>query len=58
VADSVIDYMQKTRLDAVHQRQERADPGYWPDADGWCYGGAPRGWPDVDAGRQTAGEGD
>lgn len=48
VADSVIDYMQQTYLDADRTRQERADLDYWSEVDGWWYGGGPWDWSDDD----------
>ncbi|MFZ0467659.1 MAG: hypothetical protein WAL92_01915 [Thiogranum sp.] len=46
VSDSVINYMQRTYLEAVHHRAERQDWSYWNEDDGWWYGGAPWGWSD------------
>jgi hypothetical protein len=48
VSDSVINYMQRTYVDAVRLRQEREDWSYWDEQDGWWYGGAPWGWADDD----------
>jgi hypothetical protein len=48
VADSVIDYMQKTYIASVRRNQESQDWSYWNEDDGWWYGGAPWGWPDDD----------
>jgi hypothetical protein len=46
VADPVINYMQRTYLEAVRRRQELADWDNWTNRDGWWYGGSPYGWPD------------
>jgi hypothetical protein len=46
VSDSVINYMQRTYLEAVHHRAERQDWSYWNEDDGWWYGGAPWVWSD------------
>jgi len=46
VSDSVINYMQRTYLEAVRHRAERQDWSYWNEDDGWWYGGAPWGWSD------------
>jgi hypothetical protein len=46
VSDSVINYMQRTYLEAIRHRAERQDWSYWNEDDGWWYGGAPWGWSD------------
>jgi hypothetical protein len=46
VADPVIDYMQRTYLNAVRREQRLRDWGYrYLGADGYRYGGRPFGWP-------------
>jgi hypothetical protein len=45
VSDRVIDYMQRTYLDAVARRQALADWNNWRFEDGWWYGGPAWGWP-------------
>lgn len=46
VPDAVIDYMQRTYLDAVQRRQALEDWDNWTEDGGWWYGGGPYGWPD------------
>ena len=46
VADSVINYMQQTYLDAIRRNQRLADQNLWVyGPDGYWYGGYPFGWP-------------
>lgn len=47
VPDSVINYMQRTYLQAVRRRQELDDWDNWNELDGWWYGGPYWGWPDA-----------
>jgi hypothetical protein len=47
VSDNVLNYMQRTYLEAVRQRQELEDWGNWSEVDGWWYGGDAWGWPDA-----------
>lgn len=47
VPDSVINYMQRTYLQAVRRRQELDDWDSWNNVDGWWYGGPYWGWPDA-----------
>lgn len=44
VSDQVINYMQRTYLEAVRREQRLEDWSYWTDVDGWWYGGLPYGW--------------
>ncbi len=44
VQDSVINYMEKTHMDAVAENQWRQDY-WWPGYDGYLYGGYGFGWP-------------
>ena len=45
VSDQVIDYMQKTYLDAVRREQAREDRRNWTwGPGGYWYGGLPYGW--------------
>ena len=45
VADSVLDYMQKTHLNLIRNHQQARDSYYWnPGYSGW-YGGPGYGWP-------------
>jgi len=45
VPDTVINYMQRTYLEAVRRNQELVDQSYWtPYEDGYLYGGYPFGW--------------
>ena len=46
VPDPVINYMQRTYLEAVRREQRLDDWTYWTDVDGWWYGGRPYGWSD------------
>jgi hypothetical protein len=47
VADEVINYMQRTYLNAVRRDQRLRDWNYWSlGPDGYWYGGGPYGWPD------------
>ncbi|MCP5304769.1 MAG: hypothetical protein H6953_04935 [Chromatiaceae bacterium] len=46
VADPVINYMQRTYLDAVARRQSLADWDNWTRQDDWWYGGPAFGWAD------------
>jgi hypothetical protein len=46
VQDSVINYMEKTHIDAVSRNQRLADSYYWwPGSDGYLYAGLGWGWP-------------
>jgi hypothetical protein len=46
VSDSVINYMEKTHINAVRQNQRLEDSNYWwPGWDGYWYGGPAFGWP-------------
>ncbi len=46
VSDTVINYMEKTHIDAVRQNQALEDYNYWwPGWDGYYYGGPAFGWP-------------
>jgi hypothetical protein len=46
VPDEVIDYMQRTYLDAVRRDQRLQDMRYWtPGGPGYWYGGPHYGWP-------------
>ncbi len=45
VADSVINYMEKTHIDAVRQRQMYSDSYYYGPGMGYYYGGLGIGWP-------------
>lgn len=46
VADSVVNYMQKTHLDLIRNNQQRQDSYYWgPYYGGYGYGGLGYGWP-------------
>jgi hypothetical protein len=46
VQDSVINYMEKTHIDAVSRNQRLADSYYWwPGSDGYLYEGLGYGWP-------------
>jgi hypothetical protein len=46
VQDSVLNYMEETKIDAVRQNQRYADSAYWYMApDGFFYGGFGWGWP-------------
>jgi hypothetical protein len=46
VQDSVINYMGKTKIDAIRQNQWRQDSNYWwPGFNGYLYGGLGFGWP-------------
>ena len=46
VSPEVIDYMQKTYLNAVRYNQQLEDMNYWwPGWDGYYYGGPAFGWP-------------
>jgi hypothetical protein len=49
VQDSVINYMEQTKLDLIQQNQRYADSSYWWMADGFYYGafglGLGWGWP-------------
>ena len=45
VPRAVIDYMQRTYIDAVRRDQARADWSYWSlEDDGYWYGGCSYGW--------------
>jgi hypothetical protein len=47
VPDAVVNYMQKTYLDAVRRNQYLDDWSYWTmGPDQYWYGGGPFGWPD------------
>jgi hypothetical protein len=47
VPDKVINYMQKTYIDAVRRHQYLEDWSYWTmGPDNYWYGGGPFGWPD------------
>jgi hypothetical protein len=46
VQDSVINYMEKTHIDAIRQNQRMEDSYYlWPGYNGYWYGGFGFGWP-------------
>lgn len=46
VSDLVINYMEKTHMDAIAQNQRLEDSYYWwPGWDGYLYGGPAFGWP-------------
>ncbi len=46
VADKVLNYMQRTHLDAVRREQRLRDWNYWSmGPDGYWYGRWPYGWP-------------
>jgi hypothetical protein len=47
VADPVINYMQRTYLEAVRRHKELKDWRHWTEVNGWWYGGRPYGWPDA-----------
>jgi hypothetical protein len=44
VSDPVINYMQRTYLEAVRRQQSLEDWDHWTQVDGWWYGGRPYGW--------------
>jgi hypothetical protein len=44
VQDSVINYMEKTHMDAIRQNQWNQDY-WWPGYNGYLYGGLGFGWP-------------
>ena len=46
VSDPVINYMQRTYLEAVRRQHQLEDWDHWTEVDGWWYGGRPYGWPD------------
>jgi hypothetical protein len=46
VPDPVINYMQRTYIEAVRREQSLEDWDHWTDVDGWWYGGRPYGWQD------------
>ena len=46
VSDQVLNYMQKTHLDAIKNNQRLENSYYWwPGEDGYDYGGPAFGWP-------------
>ncbi len=45
VQDSVINYMEQTRIDLIQSDQRYADSSYWWPADGFFYGAFGWGWP-------------
>ena len=47
VSDNVINYMQRTYLEAVRRHQALEDWNNWSEVDGWWYGGYAWGWPDA-----------
>ena len=47
VSNSVLNYMEKTHIDAVRHNQRLEDSRYWwPGWDGYMYGGPAFGWPE------------
>ena len=46
VSDPVINYMQRTYLEAVRKHKQLEDRSHWTEIDGWWYGGRPYGWSD------------
>jgi hypothetical protein len=47
VSDPVINYMQRTYLEAVRREHRLQGWDHWTEVDGWWYGGRPYGWPDA-----------
>ena len=45
VQDSVINYMEQTRIDLIQQNQRYNDSSYWWMANGFFYGALGWGWP-------------
>ena len=45
VQDSVINYMEETKIDLISQNQRYASSSYWWPYDGFFYGGFGWGWP-------------
>jgi hypothetical protein len=45
VQDSVLNYMEQTKIDLMQQKQRYTDSSYWWMADGFYYGTFGLGWP-------------